>query len=125
MKRMTQMINEWLNIALQKNILTRAIKVALVVGSILMLINQGDVILSNGLQIKEFIKITLTYLVPYCVSTYSSTEAVCAAENKPSINKLMWEFIKKKGLELAQYSLTLFKRHIGKMPFSFLKGKTP
>lgn len=119
------MINEWLKIALKKNILTRALKVALVVGSILMLINHGDVILSNGLSIKEFIKIALTYLVPYCVSTYSSTEAVCAAENRPSINQLMWELLKKKGLELAQYSLAIFKRHIGRMPFSFLKGKTP
>jgi len=119
------MINEWLNIALQKNILTRAIKVALVVGSILMLINHGDVILSNGLQIKEFIKITLTYFVPYCVSTYSSTEAVCAAENKPSINQLLWEFLKRKGLEGTHYSIAIFKRRIGGMSFSFLKGKTP
>lgn len=119
------MINDWLKIAMQNNIMMRAVKVALVVGSILMLINLGDVILSNGLQIKEFIKITLTYLVPYCVSTYSSTEAVCAAENKPSINELMWEFLKKKGLELAQYSLAIFKRHISRMPFRFLKGKTP
>ena len=119
------MIYEWLKIALQKNILTRALKVALVVGSILMLINHGDVILSNGLSIKEFIKITLTYLVPYCVSTYSSTEAVCAAENRHSINQLMWDFLKKKGLELAQYSLAIFKRHIGRMSFSFVKGKTP
>ncbi len=101
------MINGWLKIALQKNILMRAIKVALVVGSILMLINHGDVILSNGLSIKEFIKITLTYLVPYCVSTYSSTEAICAAENKPSINQLMWEFIKKKGIELVNYSICI------------------
>jgi hypothetical protein len=119
------MINEWLKIALQTNILTRAIKVALVVGSILMLINHGDVILSNGLSIKEFIKIALTYFVPYCVSTYSSTEAVCAAENKPSINPLMWEFLKKKGLELAHYSMAIFKRRISETPFNFLKGKTP
>ncbi|WP_066984259.1 nitrate/nitrite transporter NrtS [Methylomonas lenta] len=102
------MINEWLKIALQTNILTRALKVALVVGSILMLINHGDVILSNGLSIKEFIKITLTYLVPYCVSTYSSTEAVCASENKPSINQLMWEFLKQKSSELAHCSKTVF-----------------
>jgi len=102
------MINGWLKIALQKNILMRAIKVALVVGSILMLINHGDVMLSNGLSMKEFIKITLTYLVPYCVSTYSSTDAVCVAENKPSINKLMWKFLKQKGSELAHCSKTVF-----------------
>lgn len=96
------MINAWFEIAVQKNILMRAIKVALVVGSILMLINYGDIILSNGLSIKELTKITLTYLVPYCVSTYSSVEAVCAAENKPSINQLIGPFLIGKGLELAR-----------------------
>ena len=106
------MINGWLKIALQKNILMRAIKVALVVGSILMLINHGDVILSNGLSIKELIKITLTYLVPYCVSTYSSTEAVCAAENRPSINQLIWELLKRKSSELAHCSITIFNLFI-------------
>lgn len=109
------MINSWLKIALQKNILTRAIKVALVVGSILMLINHGDVMLSDGLSIKEYIKITLTYLVPYCVSTYSSTEAICAAENRPSINQLMWEFFKKKGCELAHCSITVFNLFITRL----------
>jgi hypothetical protein len=102
------MINSWLNIALQRDIFMRAIKVALVVGSILMLINHGDVILSNGLSIKELIKIALTYCVPYCVSTYSSAEAVCVEENKPSINTLMGEFIKKKGLEWARYAMAIF-----------------
>ncbi|CAG7856781.1 hypothetical protein MCAMS1_01399 [biofilm metagenome] len=57
---------------MQKNILMCAIKVTLVVGSILMLINHDDVILGNGLSINEFIKITLTYFVPYSVSTYSN-----------------------------------------------------
>ncbi|OAI06971.1 MULTISPECIES: nitrate/nitrite transporter NrtS [Methylomonas] len=102
------MISGWFKIALQKNILTRAIKIALVVGSILMLINHGDVMLSDGLSIKEYIKITLTYLVPYCVSTYSSTEAICAAENMPSINQLIWELLKKKGCELVHCSKTVF-----------------
>lgn len=87
------MINEWVACAVQKNILMRAIKVALVVGTILMLINYGDVILSNDLSITEVIKITLTYLVPYCVSTYSSVEAVCVVENKPSINELIGAFL--------------------------------
>ncbi|MDP2903401.1 MAG: nitrate/nitrite transporter NrtS [Methylovulum sp.] len=85
----------------------RAIKVALLVGSILMLINHGDVILSNGLSTREFIKITLTYFVPYSTSTYSSVEAVCVAENKPSINKLIGSFLVRKGLELFRYLATL------------------
>jgi hypothetical protein len=103
------MINVWFEIAVQKNILIRAIKVALVVGSILMLINHGDVILSNGLSIKELTKITLTYLVPYCVSTYSSVEAVCVAENKPSINKIIGELLIKKGHALANSITVILK----------------
>jgi hypothetical protein len=103
------MMNVWFEIAVQKNILIRAIKVALVVGSILMLINHGDVILSNGLSIKELTKITLTYLVPYCVSTYSSVEAVCVAENKPSINKIIGELLVKKGHELVNSITVILK----------------
>lgn len=95
-------MNTWFEIAAQKNILTRAIKVAVVVGSILMMINYGDIIMSNGLSFKEITKITLTYLVPYCVSTYSSVEAVCAAKKKPSINQLIGPFLIQKGLELAR-----------------------
>lgn len=44
--------------------------VALVVGSILNLINQGDAIL--GMTSISWIKIVLTYFVPYAVSTYGA-----------------------------------------------------
>ena len=44
--------------------------VALVVGTILNLINQGDTFL--GLTSINWIKVFLTYLVPYAVSTYGA-----------------------------------------------------
>ena len=44
--------------------------VALVVGTILNLINQGDAIL--GATSLNWIKIILTYFVPYAVSTYGA-----------------------------------------------------
>jgi hypothetical protein len=50
----------------------RAIRVALLVGSILLVINQGDVVLSGQLSAVVAAKIGLTYLVPYSVSTYSA-----------------------------------------------------
>jgi len=50
----------------------RAIKVALVVGTILMVINQGDVLLSGQLTMLVASKIVLTYAVPFSVSTYSA-----------------------------------------------------
>ena len=48
----------------------RSLWVALVVGTILNLINQGDVLLSG--QRLDFAKLALTYIVPYIVSTYGA-----------------------------------------------------
>jgi hypothetical protein len=53
----------------------RAIKVALIVGTILMVINQGDVLLSGHLTMLVASKIGLTYTVPFAVSTYSALAA--------------------------------------------------
>lgn len=48
----------------------RSLVVALVVGTILNLINQGDALFNDG-QL-NFIKIFLTFAVPYCVATYGA-----------------------------------------------------
>jgi hypothetical protein len=53
----------------------RAIKVALVVGTILMVINQGDMLLSGQLTMLIGAKIGLTYTVPFSVSTFSALAA--------------------------------------------------
>ncbi len=47
-----------------------AIIVAVIVGSVLNLINQGDVLFGEGSV--NLAKIVLTYIVPYCVSTCAS-----------------------------------------------------
>ena len=52
----------------------RAIRVALVVGIALFVINQLDVVLSGGLTAFVGAKIALTFLVPYSVSTYSALQ---------------------------------------------------
>lgn len=54
----------------------RAAKIAMVVGIVIALINYGDLILSGAMGGKEWIKVVVTFLVPYCVSTYSSVMAV-------------------------------------------------
>jgi len=56
--------------ALSDGIPRRSFFVAIVVGTILNLINQGDA-LFGPTQI-NWIKIGLTYLVPYAVSTYGA-----------------------------------------------------
>lgn len=48
----------------------RALKVCGIVGTILILINQGDRIALG--EFPPLWKILLTYLVPYCVSSYST-----------------------------------------------------
>jgi len=49
--------------------------VALVVGTILIVINQADVLLGGQLTAVVVAKIGLTYLVPFSVSTYSALAA--------------------------------------------------
>ena len=48
----------------------RSFIVALIVGTILNLINQADAMLA-GMPL-DIAKLVLTYLVPYCVSTYGA-----------------------------------------------------
>ncbi len=48
----------------------RALMTALVVGSILTMINHGDVILAGGSI--NYLKVALTYCVPFCVTTWGA-----------------------------------------------------
>jgi hypothetical protein len=47
--------------------------VALVIGSLLNLINQGDALIAGGPL--NWWKLALTFLVPYCVSTHGAVAA--------------------------------------------------
>ena len=53
----------------------RALRVALVVGTVLFAINQLDVVLRGEVTLVLAAKIALTYLVPYSVATYSALGA--------------------------------------------------
>ena len=48
----------------------RSFVVAVIVGAILNLINQGDALLNGGPL--NLTKIILTFVVPYCVATYGA-----------------------------------------------------
>ena len=56
-------------------VLRRAIIISLIVGTILTVINQGDVLLSGSVTSLVLLKIALTYTVPYSVSTISALAA--------------------------------------------------
>ncbi len=67
-----------LEAALDREIVVRSLKVALIVGSALNLINQGDAIFGQQ-QVNAF-KCLLTYTVPYCVATYGAVSALQARQ---------------------------------------------
>lgn len=62
----------YLIIAKDKTIFVKSVKIALVVGTILNLINQGDAIISLDFDNINHLKSLLTYVVPFLVSTYTA-----------------------------------------------------
>ena len=62
-------------INIKKQNVVLALKVSLVVGSILCIINHFDMFLSGHFEIGRIIKMIVTYLVPFFVSLYSSSYA--------------------------------------------------
>jgi methyl-accepting chemotaxis protein len=59
-----------------KMVIFRALKVAVIVGTILNLINQGDALF--GSKDLELFKAALTYCVPFCVSLHGAVSALKA-----------------------------------------------
>ena len=52
--------------------LRRSLAVAAVVGTILTLLNQGDILFAGSWQTALYWKVPLTYCVPLCVATYGA-----------------------------------------------------
>jgi hypothetical protein len=65
-----------LTLALREDIFRRAVKVALIVGMVLLAINYGDKIIAGTVDKRDILKMALTCLVPYCVSTYVAVSTV-------------------------------------------------
>ncbi len=68
-------MTERLRIATRGPIVRRALKYSVGVGAVLIAINQGNLIVAGELGRVELVKMALTVLVPYCVSTASSVSA--------------------------------------------------
>ncbi|MGD9724840.1 MAG: nitrate/nitrite transporter NrtS [Nitrospiraceae bacterium] len=69
--------------AISNGIPRRALIVALLVGTVLNLINQGDLFLERDGAV-NWLKILLTYLVPYAVSTHGAIASRFGAMGMPS-----------------------------------------
>jgi hypothetical protein len=69
-------MREWLRMARDPAVVRRAALYALVVGFVLIAINHGDAILRGQIDAVRLLRMALTVIVPYGVSTSSSVEAI-------------------------------------------------
>jgi len=76
------MLHKFLTVALSNEVIVTALKLSLLVGTILALINHGSEILQGSLTKENIYQIALTNLVPYSVSTYSSVKAIQKRVNR-------------------------------------------
>jgi hypothetical protein len=62
--------------ARRADVVRRGLRVSMLIGTILVAINQGDVLSHDGWQPQFGWKRPLTYFVPYAVSTFASVQAI-------------------------------------------------
>ncbi len=69
-------MKHWIQSSIKPSVVRRSMRVALIVGTILVIINQGDKLVEGRLDSVIILKILLTYLVPYLVATYAAVAAL-------------------------------------------------
>ena len=72
----------FLTVAIQRTTVLRAIKIALIVGLILVAVNEGSALLHGDMDMTGLASAAMNFIVPYCVSTVSTVLA--HAETKAS-----------------------------------------
>jgi len=73
MNSANHIVRRLLRMAVSDRTPRHALIVAAVVGTILTMINHGDLLLAG--QWPSWVKVILTYMVPYCVATYGAVSA--------------------------------------------------
>lgn len=66
----------WIATACEPAVVRRSLRVAAVVGTLLVAINHGDRVLAGALVPVDWAKMLLTYSVPYGVATYAAVQAL-------------------------------------------------
>ncbi len=66
----------WLADALRPDVVRRSLRVAALVGAILVTINYTDRWLAGSLTRADYLKMAITFLVPYAVATYAAVDAI-------------------------------------------------
>ncbi len=69
-----------LSAVLDRDLILRAMKVALIVGIFLNLINQGDRLYRLNFGEVDYVKLVLTFFAPYAVSAYTAISMKLASE---------------------------------------------
>lgn len=73
--------NEWFRLASGRSVVRRACRYAVCVGALLIAINHGDAILRGDISVARALRMVLTAMVPYVVSTASSVSALRERRN--------------------------------------------
>lgn len=68
--------HSWIAAATDRSILRRSVVTCLIVGALLTVINQGDVLIRGQVDAIVALKIALTFLVPFVVATMSGAAAI-------------------------------------------------
>lgn len=66
----------WFALAARPSVIRRGLMYALIVGTVLISINHGDALLRGDVGTGRLLKMGLTVMVPYIVSTLSSVGAI-------------------------------------------------
>lgn len=69
-------MSEWFRLACTPSIVRRALRYAVGVGALLIVINHSDAILRGDVSAARLLRMALTVMVPYSVSTASSVGAL-------------------------------------------------
>ena len=69
-------MRDWLRLAFSASIVRRGLAYAVAVGAILIAINHGQAIAAGDVDSARLVRMGLTMLVPYLVSTTSSVAAL-------------------------------------------------
>ncbi|MDX1514325.1 MAG: nitrate/nitrite transporter NrtS [Gammaproteobacteria bacterium] len=70
----------WIATAMRPEVRRRSVRVSLVVGTSLVAVNHLDHWLEGTLAPIDYLKMLLTYAVPYCVSTWVSVSTLLSPE---------------------------------------------
>jgi hypothetical protein len=66
----------WLKVAAEPAVARRALRYAIIVGAVLIVINHSDAIAHGDIDPGRLLRMALTVFVPYAVSTASSVGAI-------------------------------------------------